>query len=79
MPHEKLERIVLALYEAAGEYERTKDTTPLIRLAGDALATKRLYDDPMTEKALAGAPLLPGDPGSAVDVGELLARLRASS
>ena len=79
MPHDKLEQIVRALYEAAAEYERTKDPAPLIRLADDALATKRLYADPVYEKALVGAPERPGDPSRAVDVREVLARLRASN
>ncbi|GAB3399587.1 hypothetical protein GCM10027569_01930 [Flindersiella endophytica] len=77
MPHDELERIVRALYEAAAEYDRTKDPSPLIRLADDALVTARLHADPVYEKALSGAPEQPGDPSSAADVHELLARLRA--
>jgi hypothetical protein len=79
MPHDKLEQIVRALYEAAAEYERTKDPAPLIRLADDALVTERLHADPIYEKALVGAPAWPGDPSRAVDVREVLARLHASN
>lgn len=79
MPHDNLEQIVRALLEAAAEYERTDDTAPLIRLADDALATARLHADPDYEKALVGAPDVPGDPSGAADVGEVLARLRSSS
>jgi hypothetical protein len=71
--------IVRGLYEAVAAYNQTKDPAHLIKLAADATATFGLYEDDAYAKALLSAPERPGDPHNAVEVAEVLARLRSSN
>lgn len=74
-----VERAMWAVTEAVVAYERTKDPAVLTRLADDATATARLYENNAYEKALISAPEVPGDPRDAADVRDVLARLRSSN
>jgi hypothetical protein len=73
MPQANVEMIVRALYEAVEKYNQTSDPAHLVKLAADATATVRLYQEVLFEKALLG------DARDAVEVGEVLTRLRASN